>query len=239
MEYKYSKYPVNVEQLSDEILSSLNLIVSKINTHDVTNGDISYSDADFVNNLNIILDDTLNNDNEIILNNLVANHNANSNYKPIDWARRRDVILPQFFQEAGNQLQNFASLSNKTKLIACDFFLIPYNIRTQIISNEQDSKNWEFLLRKTKESRIDCIEAMRIKTGEYIRIGLLSLEQTQFFYKDVFNYINFFIDTNSPEFKQWLISEVGTQFENNGFSEKSYYLEQLKTELVDIYNGNY
>ena len=239
MTYHYTKYPINVDQLADEILSSLNLVVSKLDINDITDGNISYSDANFDDNLHIELDDILTNDQETTLNNLITNHVSNSDYKMLDWARRRDVILPQFYAEAGNQLQNFAGMSTKKKLRACEFFLIPHNIRTQIISNEQDSKNWEFLLKKTKESRKECIEAMRLKTGEYMRTGLLTLLQTQMFYKDVFEYINWFEDANAPDFKQWLTNEVASPYENNGFEQASYYTLQLKTDLMDIYNGNY
>ncbi len=239
MTYNYTKYPINVDQLSDEILSSLNLVVSKIDINDTTDGNISYSDSNVSNNLSIELDETLTNDQETILNNLVTNHVANSNYKMLDWSRRRDVILPQFYVESGNQLENFSSMSNNKKIRACEFFLIPYNIRIQIITNEQDSKNWEFLLKKTKESRKDCIEAMRLKTGEYMRTGLLTLEQTQMFYKNVFEYVNWFEDTNSADLKQWITNEVGSPYENNGFEQTSYYLLQLRIDLMDIYNGNY
>lgn len=239
MEYKYTKYPVNVDQLSDEILASINIILTKINEQDIVNGEISYSDANVQNNLTITIDESLSQDMENTLNTLISNHIPKTKYNSLDWARRRDVILPQFYMEAGSQLENFSSLSTKKKMIACDFFLIPYNIRLMFVTNEQDSKNWEFLLKKTKESRKDCIEAMRLKTGEYMRTGQLTLVQTQLFYKDVFDYINWFEDANAPDFKQWLTNEVGSAYENNGFEQASYYSSQLKTDLMDIYNGNY
>lgn len=157
----------------------------------------------------------------------------------LDWSRRRDEIVPLFYSIAGLQLENFSSLSIEEKLIGCKYFLIPLEIRTQIISDAQDSINWEFLLIETKISRVDCIESMRKKVGECIRIGSLTLEQTQIFFKDVFQYINWFIDTNSPEFKMWITNEVGTKYESDGFEQKEYYSLQLKNDLMEIYNGKY
>lgn len=157
----------------------------------------------------------------------------------LDWARRRDEILPLFYAESGAQLQNFAGMSTEKKLIGCRYFLIPYNIRMMLISDEQDAINWSYLLERTKESRKDCVEAMRLKTGQYMRTGQLTLEQTQLFYKDVFEYINWFEDANAPDFKQWLTNEVGSPYENSGFEQASYYLLELELDLMEIYNGKY
>ena len=130
-------------------------------------------------------------------------------------------------------------MSAEKKLIACKYFLIPYSVRIQLISDSDDSENWDYLLHQTKLSRQSCVESMRIKTGQYMRLGLLTLAQTQTFYKEVFQYINWFNDANAPDFKQWLTNEVGSPYENNGFEDKSYYLAQLQTDLLEIYNGNY
>ena len=157
----------------------------------------------------------------------------------MDWSRRRDEILPLFYAESGAQLQNFAGLSIEKKIIGCKYFLIPYNIRTMLISDEQDAINWSYLLERTKESRMLCVESMRLRTGQYMRTNQLTLEQTQLFYKDVFEYINWFEDANAPDFKQWLTNEVGSPYENSGFEQASYYISQLEVDLMDIYNGNY
>jgi len=157
----------------------------------------------------------------------------------MDWSRRRDEILPLFYAESGAQLQNFAGLSIEKKIIGCKYFLIPYNIRTMLISDEQDAINWSYLLERTKESRMLCVESMRLRTGQYMRTNQLTLEQTQLFYKDVFEYINWFEDANAPDFKQWLTNEVGSPYENSGFEQASYYIPQLEIDLMNIYNGDY
>ena len=157
----------------------------------------------------------------------------------LDWSRRRDEIAALFYAEAGAQLQNFAGMSTAKKILACKYFLIPYNIRLQIVDNETDMENWATLLEYTKQSRQACIEAMRKHVGQYIRTGDLSLAETQSFFKDVRVHIQLFNDTNAPDFKQWLTNEVGSPYENDGFAQKSYFSSGLLAELLDIYNGNY
>src|ERR1035437_9669692 len=122
----------------------------------------------------------------------------------LDWSRRRDEISILFYIEAGTQLQNFTGISTVKKIIACKYFLIPYSIRIKVVGDTQDAINWSYLLAQTKISRIDCIEAMRVQTGQYMRTGFLTLSQTQQFYKDVFNMVRWFEDANVPDFKSWL-----------------------------------
>jgi hypothetical protein len=157
----------------------------------------------------------------------------------LDWARRRDEISPLFYAEAGAQLQNFTGMSNAKKLIACKYFLVPYNVRTQIVSDQEDADNWDYLLCQTKKSRERCVEAMRVKVGQYMRIGTITLAQTQHFYQQVNELIEWFNATNSPNFKQWITNEVGSPYENAGFAQMPYYTTQMRDDLMSIYNGNY
>lgn len=200
-----------------------------------------------VNNLNSYLIDDLNGNKPYVS----STHSSLDGYQDIssienwdsstllDWSRRRDEILPLFYAESGNQLQNFAGMSIEKKLIGCKYFLLPYNIRTTIISDEQDSINWDFLLKMTKISREECVEAMRVKVGQYMRLGTLTLEETQDFYTRVYQMIIWFDGANKPDFKQWLFNEVGSPYENNGFAQMTYYSESIKNDLMDIYNGSY
>lgn len=239
MNYTYNKYPVNIDQIVDEILQATGLIFSGLNSSDLLDGTISYSHVDMTDNMTIITNDVLSVENETIINDLVAAHVANDVYNPLDWARRRDVLLPFFYAEAGSQLENFAGMSNQKKLNACIFFMVPYSVRLQIISDAQDAKNWDFLLTMTKQSREACVEAMRIKVGQYMRLGTISLAETQDFYTHVAELIMWFNDTNKPDFKQWLTSEVGSPYENTGFASQTYYNVDIKNDLMNIYNGNY
>lgn len=247
MIYTYTKYPVNYDQLVDEVLgltatgltAGLGLLMNKLHSEDMVDGSISYSDANFSNNLIIRTNEELTVDQKAILDYIISNHVVDSDYKKLDWSRRRDILSPLFYAKAGNQLQNFSNLPLRDKLIGCVYFFVPYNVRVQIISNLQDKKNWEFLLAKTKESRETCTESMRRCAGQYIRTGDLTLAQTQQFYKDVRPHVQNFNEVNSPDLKQWLTNEVGSAYENNGFAQKSYYSTALRDDLMNIYNGNY
>lgn len=128
----YTKYPVRVDQLGDEILSSMGLILVKLEEGDLFDGDIAYTDDNIDDNLHITTTVDLTQQQQTTLDMIVNNHVANSTYKQIDWARRRDALSPLFYAEAGAQLQNFAGMSIHKKLIGCVFFFIPYNVRTQI-----------------------------------------------------------------------------------------------------------
>ena len=157
----------------------------------------------------------------------------------LDWYRRRTEISTLFYAEAGAGLETFAGMSTERKLLSCKYFLIPYATRMLLITDDEDEAAWDLLLHEAADSRDKCIEAMRIKTGQYMRIGTLTLTETQEFFKDVSHMIEWYVKSNSPDFKQWLTNEVGSAYENAGFADATYYISQVKDDLVDIYNGSY
>lgn len=159
----------------------------------------------------------------------------------LDWARRRDEISPLFYAITGGDFSGYSNLTASEKLIGAKCFLAPisHRITNGVVTETEDKENWNFLLAQTKKSRLDCVEAMRVSVGEDIRTGTLTLTQTQDFFRDVRIMITNFEQTNDPNFKQWLTNEVGSAYENNGFSQKSYYSVNLKNKLLNIYNGKY
>lgn len=159
----------------------------------------------------------------------------------LDWARRRDEISPLFYAVSGATMSNYGNLSSDQKLIGAKYFLVPYSLRVTngIVTDEEDMNNWNLLLSRSKESRIKCVEAMRVHVGQYIRTGVLTLQQTQEFFRDVFQLINWFNEANLPDFKQWITNEVGSAYENAGFADATYYSVELRDELMEIYNGKY
>ena len=72
-----------------------------------------------------------------------------------------------------------------------------------------------------------------------MRLGSITLAQTQDFYTHVYEFIIWFNQAKKPDFKQWLTNEVGSPYENNGFAQTAYYSVQMKDDLMLIYNGNY
>lgn len=149
----------------------------------------------------------------------------------LTWFLRRGKIVPLFYNLAGNNLENFAGLSTEIKLIACELLILDYATRLQIISEEEDKKNWNNLLTWSKEHRKLCIEKMRLYTGDYMRTGILTLEQSQQFFNDVSEYIYRYEETNGNEFKAFIDGTSGV------FETKDYYSTGLQNGLLNIYNG--
>lgn len=159
----------------------------------------------------------------------------------MDWSRRRDEISSLFYAMVGTNLSGYNSITLEQKKIGAKYFLVPYSLRVNngIVTEDQDKINWDYLLIKTKESRINCIEAMRKIVGEQIRLSNLTLSQTQQFLRDVYIYVDWFERANAPDLKQWITNEVGSLYENNGFAQTGYHSTSLRDTLMDIYNGNY
>jgi len=159
----------------------------------------------------------------------------------LDWARRRDGISPLFYEIAGVNLSNYSALTTTQKIIGAQYFFVPYSLRVTngIVTEEQDIENWSFLLSETKVSRENCVEAMRKHVGQYIRTGLLTLAQTQQFYKDTRVFIQWFNEVNLYDLIQWISNTPGSPYENDGFAQQTYFNANLRDELIEIYNGDY
>lgn len=155
----------------------------------------------------------------------------------LDWSRRRDYIKPLFYAKAGADLSNYATLTAEEKLIGTKCFLIPLALRLTNWSEEEDIEGWNNLMAERKITRSKCIEQMRLAVAEKIRIGELSLTQTQEFDKDSSQMIAWYERSDAQDFKQWLTNEVGSPYELAGFAQKTYYSVGLKDQLLAIYNG--
>lgn len=164
----------------------------------------------------------------------------------LDLDRYRYEMKAHFFNLAGLQLQNWASLDNEIKIIGAKYFFVPYQKRLEVLTEEQDYSNWENLVEKTQGTptqiyigRAKTFDEMRRCVSHRVRKEIMPMGDSQQMLKDVGLMVDWFIRANAPEFKQWLTNEVGTPYENDGFSQKNYYNLDLKEKLYDIYNGNY
>lgn len=164
----------------------------------------------------------------------------------LDFDRYRYEMKAPFYALAGSQLQNWASLNDEVKAIAVKMFFVPYALRLTVVSDEQDSLNWEKILTLTQgtpveqyQGRAKTFDMMRICVAQRVRKEIMSMTDSQQMLKDVGQIVDWYIRVNSPDFKQWLMNEAGSPYENNGFAQKSYYSLLLRNELYDIYNGNY
>lgn len=148
----------------------------------------------------------------------------------------RDNINEIVLSIVGQNFQNWNNLSLNEKKIACKYVVAPYPLRVpDVVSEQEDKINWTYLLSETKRSRAECGEKMRVAVGDKIRNGQLSLQQTQDFFKDVSEYLYWFVEANVPDFKNWIF---GLPPYENVFASKNYYSVQLQDELISIYNGN-
>jgi hypothetical protein len=126
---------------------------------------------------------------------------------------------------------------------------VPYALRMTIFSDEQDIEHAKKLLVKTYgideeytqgkyKGRRGIVERMRQHVFlNYVRKGLLTLDTSKDFGKDTVQHLANYERFSHNDFIYWLTNAVGTEFETDGFAEKSYYTLDLKTELLNIYNG--
>lgn len=159
----------------------------------------------------------------------------------LDWSRRRNKIKPLFYTIANTDLSNYANLTGEEKLIGAILFLVPYSLRVEntLVTEIQDKDNWTYLLQKTKESRVSCVESIRLAIGQHIRTGKITLTNSQKFFDDAYILTEMFKESNSPMFKKWLINEEGSKYEFGGFRNTAYWSQLLQDELMLIYEGGY
>ena len=138
----------------------------------------------------------------------------------------------------------WGSLTASEKEIMARYILAPYQLRLTQFSDESDERNWFNLLDRTQGTgsqsytgRALIIENMRKCVANKVRKEELSMSSTQSFFKDVFEKVQWYIAAATPDFKCWLMNEEGSDYETNGFAQKSYYSASLRDELNAIYNG--
>lgn len=165
----------------------------------------------------------------------------------IGYKRARDLIKVVVATETAMYTTWGTYASNKQD-IAAKWFAAPYALRIALInwSEEQDAKEWEVLLEKTKGVKISdldgrslIVEKMRRKASHELRKETMTKSNLDDFWQSTEKIFREYIDSNSPKFKQWLTNEVGSDYENAGFEEKSYYSQQLEDDLIAIYNGQF
>lgn len=159
---------------------------------------------------------------------------------------RYEIKTPFYILAGGPMLPNWASLTDDIKKVGAKHFFVPYSLRLQVVTEQEDLANWEWLIIETQgtptqiyKGRAKTFDEMRKCVAHKVRKELLSMTESQQMLKDVGQMADWFIRANSPDFKQWITNEVGSPYETNGFAQKTYYSESLKKELYEIYNGNY
>lgn len=160
--------------------------------------------------------------------------------------RRRIQPLVHAASTVSTPFDNWANVSSEIKSIAIEFIVVPYALRVPTITDEEDQANWKVLMQNTRGINEKCnggrpfiIELMRERAADNIRTELWDYDTADQFYYDTANHITAFEFANSRDLIEWITNEVGSQYENDGFAQKSYFTTELKNDLVNIYNEFY
>ena len=147
---------------------------------------------------------------------------------------------------AGSDFSTWNNLSTPEKEIASDLILAPYTLRTSVVSDTIDKKNWNVLVTtsqgtpvETYTGRAKVVEKMREAVSEELRVDSMTKDDADKFFTDVSAMIDTYKGANTPDFKQWLTNEVGSPYENDGFAQKTYYSQAREDYLLEIYNGQF
>lgn len=161
-----------------------------------------------------------------------------------DYIFVRYEIQLLLIQIVGNDFSNWGDLTAIEKQIVSKHILAPYALRLTIFSDEEDKKNWNIFLENSEgnpsllyKGRALIIKKMRKLISENVRKEVWTISVIQQIYKDILDYTNWYIKVSANDLIQWITNEVGSDYENEGFAQKSYYSELLRDDLINIYNG--
>lgn len=154
------------------------------------------------------------------------------------WCRK--MIQAAVIAKAGVDFSTWGSLTTEEQKIASKWIASPYSLRVPAhYTDEEDKANWGNVLKRSYTGRCKTIEAMRIRVGDDIRIGLITLEDAHDFYFTCTDFVEAFKHSAAPNLIQWITNEVGSAYEFDGFAQKTYFNATLKDNLLSIYNGEF
>ena len=162
----------------------------------------------------------------------------------------RDWVLELLLAKDSDQATAFGLCTYAEKRIVCKYILMPYAVRLMLWTDEEDYSHWDDLVVFTEGSPIALLtgrskvyQTLRRKVSDYVRREVwvpgnyfANLTYAQQFLRDVEFMKNLFIASNDPEFKEFLNSN-GRYNNTTGFKGKDYWLQDLETDLLTIYNS--
>lgn len=165
----------------------------------------------------------------------------------LEYKRMRDFVAPIVYALTGASLENWGTVTQETREFAAKYILVPYSLRVSTLSESEDVENFTVLYVETKgvdrfklHGRKRILEEMFFHVAiNYYRNEGLSQVDANDFTEATKEFSWRFENYSSPDLKNWLCNVVGTDYENDGFAEKSYFDADLRDELIGIYNGNY
>ena len=168
----------------------------------------------------------------------------------IEYNSIRDWLLDLLLLKNPDLATAFGLCDINEKKTICQYILMPYNVRTLLWSDAQDSIHWDELVMRTEGTpfglftgRAKVYQLLRIKVSDYVRKEIwvpgnyfANLTMAQLLFRDVVTMKDLFIGANDPEFKE-ILSSSGRYDATTGFKGKTYWLESLETDLLTIYNS--
>lgn len=142
---------------------------------------------------------------------------------------------------------NWGALTSEEQIIAVQWICAPYALRVPFITDNEDKENWNYMVQKlrgvgtidTLEGREYISELLRERVSDEVRREVWDNDTSNSFYYDTERLLGAYRFANAQDLIAWISNKVGTPFENDGFAEKSYYTNDLKEDLVLIYNSSY
>lgn len=179
------------------------------------------------------------------------------NYKKVNFLyyhflkKLQSIIVPKGSSTLDpNNFDQIENLSLDEKKLAVKYWvMLNPNDRIGVeewqVNDQEDSDNVHELLLLSKASRVTIIELIREKVGDYVRLGIMSLEQSQRFFRIVSVYIQDYVNTSDPILKAYMNSEsvtvdgVTTDFTGTGFINETFANQQMLDDCMNIYNGTH
>ena len=167
----------------------------------------------------------------------------------VDFNYIRNIIQGLVVAIVNPNFSNWNGLTSEQKIIACKYVVAPYALRVPgVVDDATDKENWYNVVTLTNgvpltnlQGRALIFQKMRVAIAELTRTNTITLIESQSLFKDTFIIVQYYINSNSPDFKYWFNNTVGTPYENNGFAQVTYFTTPMKAQILaivnDIYNG--
>jgi hypothetical protein len=167
----------------------------------------------------------------------------------MDYEHIRDWILEEMMKNDPDYSTAFSMCSLQEQKWIARFQLMPYAVRMTLISDEEDAEYWEKLVILSEGTPLPLMrgrnlvyQKLRVCVSNFVRKEVwaagdyfANLTHAQNFGRDIRTLKDDFIANNDPYFGQFLKSTG--DYELNGFKSKSYWLQELEDELLEIYNS--
>lgn len=141
---------------------------------------------------------------------------------------------------SGSDYSTWSSVQPADKAIASDWKVAPYSLRVpDECTDSGDQEEWQNVMKDIETARIQTYQEMRLTVSQYVRVETLSRADSEDFFSSVMDIADQYVYSNSLDLHDWLSNTVGSDYENAGFAEKSYYSAAIRDAILSKCNGEY